>query len=88
MLGKRSKNSSDFPQNLFLFARWDIENIFLFLGLSPADSFDEALADMITDGAQDLLNGMAKIFYEKDEAKKVLLHVKPYFSTSYYTVRD
>ena len=52
-----------------------MKKMYLFLGLSPADSFDEALADMITDGAQDLLNGMAKIFYEKDEAKKVLLHI-------------
>ncbi|KAL9962486.1 hypothetical protein ACROYT_G031591 [Oculina patagonica] len=39
-------------------------------GLSPTDSFDEALADMITDGVEDLRVGLAKIFYEKDEVKK------------------
>ena len=47
----------------------------VYLGLTPKDSFDEALADMITDGAQDLFNALGNIFYEKDEARKVLLHV-------------
>jgi len=40
--------------------------------LSPADSFDEATADMICDGVTDLREVMIKIrFGEKDEAKKV-----------------
>ena len=42
------------------------------LGLSPGDSYDEAVADMITDGVTDLLSAMANaMFYEKDESKKV-----------------
>ena len=40
-------------------------------GLSPSDSFDEALADMIHDGVNDLRNDLAKGHFEKDEAKKV-----------------
>ncbi|KAL9962484.1 hypothetical protein ACROYT_G031589 [Oculina patagonica] len=39
-------------------------------GLSPTDSFDEALADMITDGIADLKSGLGKIHFERDEAKK------------------
>ncbi|XP_078384007.1 hematopoietic prostaglandin D synthase-like [Oculina patagonica] len=39
-------------------------------GLCPADLFDEAVADMITDGVTDLYKGMVKIHYEKDETKK------------------
>ena len=45
---------------------------YFILGLSPGDSYDEAVADMITDGVTDLLSGMAKIHFEKDESKKVL----------------
>ena len=41
------------------------------LGLSPTDSFDEAIADMISDGVDDLRNGLTRFFFEKDEAKKV-----------------
>ena len=40
-------------------------------GLSPSDSFDEALADMIHDGVNDLRNDLAKGHFEKDEEKKV-----------------
>lgn len=41
------------------------------LGLSPEDIFDEAVANMICDGVEDLRNGCVKIYYEQDEAKKV-----------------
>ena len=44
----------------------------MILGLCPADSFDEATADMIKDGAADLLQQFSKIYYEKDETKKVM----------------
>ena len=40
-------------------------------GVSPSDSFDEALADMIHDGVYDLRNDLSKGHHEKDEAKKV-----------------
>ena len=40
--------------------------------MCPADSFDEATADMISDGAADLLQQFSKIYYEKDETKKVM----------------
>ena len=43
-------------------------------GLSPSDSFDEALADMIHDGVNDLRNDLAKGHFEKDETKKVRFH--------------
>ena len=39
--------------------------------MSPSDSFDEATADMINDGVTDLHQAMTKIYFEKDEAKKV-----------------
>ena len=42
-----------------------------FTGLYPTDPFDEAVANMITDGVTDLFNGLVKIYFEKDEAKKV-----------------
>ncbi len=42
-----------------------------FTGLSPTDSFDEAFADMINDGAVDLRNAVVKFHFEKDEARKV-----------------
>ena len=45
--------------------------ILLSLGLSPTDSFDEAIADMITDGVEDVNQALLKLFYEKDEVKKV-----------------
>ena len=40
--------------------------------MSPADSFEEATADVIRDGAIDLRQDLIKFrFAEKDEAKKV-----------------
>ncbi|KAL9962497.1 hypothetical protein ACROYT_G031602 [Oculina patagonica] len=39
-------------------------------GLCPADPFDEAWADMITDGVTDLFFSLVKIHFENDEAKK------------------
>ncbi|XP_070548537.1 S-crystallin SL11-like [Ptychodera flava] len=39
-------------------------------GLAGKTNLDKAKADMITDACEDLLQGMAKIHYEKDEAKK------------------
>ena len=44
----------------------------VWLGLCPADSFDEATADMISDGVTDLFQPLIKIYYEKDETKKVM----------------
>jgi len=41
------------------------------LGLSPTDSIDEALADMITDGVKDVFQDAVKFFVEKDEITKV-----------------
>ena len=52
----------------------------LYLGLSPTDSFDQAMADMIVGGVDDLFQGMIKIHFEKDEAKKVLKHKIIYFT--------
>lgn len=46
-------------------------SVFLLLGLSPKDNFDEAVANMICDGVEDLRNGCVKIYYEQDETKKV-----------------
>ena len=61
------------------------EEMVLFSGLSPENSFDEALADMITDGVRDLRYDLANIFYEKDEAKKVRLLVRsPTLSLSFF----
>ena len=42
------------------------------IGLAPKDSFDEAVADMITDSVTDIKNAVIKAHFEKDEAKKVL----------------
>ena len=42
------------------------------LGLCPADSFDEATADMISDGVTDLFQPLSNMYHEKDETKKVL----------------
>ncbi len=39
--------------------------------MSPDDPFDEATADMISDGAIDLRNGVLKFYFLKDEAEKV-----------------
>ena len=40
--------------------------------MCPADSFDEATADMISDGVTDLFQQYCKIYFEKDETKKVI----------------
>ena len=40
--------------------------------MSPDDPFDEATADMISDGAVDLRNGVLKFYFETDETKNVL----------------
>ena len=40
--------------------------------MCPADSFDEATADMISDGVNDLFQPLSNIYHEKDETKKVL----------------
>ena len=40
--------------------------------MCPANSFDEATADMISDGVVDLVQQLIKIYYEKDETKKVM----------------
>ena len=49
-----------------------INNLLLHLsGLCPEDPFDEAVADMIRDGANDLFVAYVNIHFEKDEAKKV-----------------
>lgn len=48
------------------------KHILCMLGLSLDDSFDEAVADMITDGVTDIKNAVIKAHLEKDEAKKVL----------------
>ena len=43
-------------------------------GLSPSDSFDEAVADMIHDGVVDLRDSWLRAsYFEKDEAAKVRL---------------
>ena len=42
-----------------------------FLGLSPTESFDEAIADMIADGVEDVVAAIIKAFMEKDEVKQV-----------------
>ena len=43
----------------------------LHIGLSPTDSFDEAIADMIVGGVEDFFQALIKVFIEKEEAKKV-----------------
>ena len=43
-------------------------------GLTPSDSFDEAQADMIVDGVDDLRVAMAKAHFQKDEEEKVRFH--------------
>ncbi|KAJ7389534.1 hypothetical protein OS493_030919 [Desmophyllum pertusum] len=49
--------------------------------LCPADPFDEAVADMISDGVVDLRIGAVKLYYEKDEAKKEEM-TKEFFGTT------
>ena len=58
-------------QNI-LFIPTDITSIaLLHIGLSPTDSFDEAIADMIVGGVEDFFQALIKVFMEKEEAKKV-----------------
>ena len=40
--------------------------------MCPADSFDEATADMVSDGVTDVFRQFSQILYEKDETKKVM----------------
>ena len=40
--------------------------------MCPSDSYDEGVADMICDGVKDLVNVLFKIFFEKDETRKVI----------------
>ena len=40
--------------------------------MCPDDPFDEATADMISDAAIDLRNGVLKFYFVMDETKKVL----------------
>lgn len=48
-----------------------------FTEISPDDPFDVATADMISDGAVDLGNGVLKFYFQTDEAKKVLSCTTP-----------
>lgn len=57
----------------------------MLLGLSPEDIFDEAVANMICDGVEDLRNGCVKIYYEQDEAKKVKVLFCSSHETNYLT---
>ena len=51
---------------------YKISFIIFLLGLCPSDSYDEGVADMICDGVKDLVNVLFKIFFEKDETRKVI----------------
>ncbi|XP_070548538.1 S-crystallin SL11-like [Ptychodera flava] len=42
-------------------------------GLAGKTNLDKAKADMVTDACEDLFQGMIKVFFEKDEAKKTEL---------------
>lgn len=53
-------------------------------GLSPADNFDEAIADMITDGIGDVFSALVKIHFEKDEDRKKELTIE-FFKTTFAT---
>ena len=60
-----------YGQNI-LFMPTDITFIaLLHIGLSPTDSFDEAIADMIVGGVEDIYEPLMKAYMEKEEAKKV-----------------
>ena len=60
------------PCSLLLLSNPDFKPFLIYLsGVSPSDSFDEALADMIHDGVYDLRNDLSKGHHEKDETKKV-----------------
>ena len=54
---------------------WFSNYILIYLsGLSPSDSFDEAQADMILGGVDDLRVAMVKAHFQKDEEEKVRFH--------------
>ena len=54
------------------FMPMDITSVaLLHIGLSPTDSFDEAIADMIVGGVEDFFQALIKVHMEKEEAKKV-----------------
>ena len=54
---------------------WFLNYILIYLsGLSPSDSFDEAQADMILGGVDDLRGAMVKAHFQKDEEEKVRFH--------------
>ena len=54
---------------------WFSNYILIYLsGLSPSDSFDEAQADMILGGVDDLRVAMIKAHFQKDEEEKVRFH--------------
>ena len=54
------------------FMPMDITSVaLLHIGLSPTDSFDEAIADMIVGGVEDFFQALIKAHMEKEEAKKV-----------------
>ncbi|KAL9962499.1 hypothetical protein ACROYT_G031604 [Oculina patagonica] len=55
-------------------------------GMSPDDPFDEATADMISDGAIDLRNGVLKFYFLKDEAEKEKIS-KEFFKNTLTSVR-
>lgn len=57
---------------LYICKQWPWQAYFLYIGLSPEDSFDEAVADMTTDSVTDIKNAVIKAHFEMDEAKKVL----------------
>ena len=60
-----------YGQNI-LFMPTDITFIaLLHIGLSPTDSFDEAIADMIVGGVEDIYEPLMKAYMEKEAAKKV-----------------
>ena len=63
---------NDCPCSLLLLSNPNFKPFLIYLsGVSPSDSFDEALADMIHDGVYDLRNDLSKGHHEKDETKKV-----------------
>ena len=55
----------------FVSSNLDKHIFFGCIGLAPEDSFDEAVADMITDSVTDIKDAVIKAHFEKDEAKKV-----------------
>ena len=70
-LAGKAKMTLIYGQNI-LFMPTDITFIaLLHIGLSPTDSFDEAIADMIVGGVEDIYEPLMKAYMEKEAAKKV-----------------